>query len=220
MGGKSSAVADIAAQIGPDEGRAVAHTLARDGADAGDLFGLSDDEADARALDDELAIFAGHGIAPPRRRAGRPPGSPNRATLALKRLLIQRGYRDPAEFLAAVVSMPTAELVASLSERTPEGEVTGPAALDALKVQVQAARELMPYWHQKMPIAVQHSGEAHRPVIIINDGPHGGLAGMRGESAGAGAMSAHEVLEYQELSPDGGKASDAASDAGAAHDSA
>lgn len=212
MAGKSSALADIAAQIGPNEGRAEAHTPVPHGAGAqNDLLGFTDDEREAQAFDDEMAAFAGQEIAPPKRRAGRPPGTPNRATQALKRLLLARGYRDPAEFLAAIITKPTGELARDLCD----GE--NQSSLDALRLQIAAARELLPYFHQKMPVQVEHHGDGQRPVIIINDGPAGGLPGMRGEASGAGTMSIHEY--NQGVVAIEAQAAPVASDEGAGHDS-
>lgn len=200
MAGKSSAVADVAAQAGPDPGRSMAHT--RDDAGAGDLFA---------GLDAEVSAHDGATIAPPAKRGpGRPANSPNRSTLQLQRYLMASGARDPAEFLASIVSMDTRKLAETL--RPDHGKPgANPATFDqvssALDVQVRAARELMPYFHQKMPIAVQHSGNEGRPVIVIND--HSGGASRRVVDGVARAMSIHDVEESeadQGLSQgDGGK---------------
>ncbi len=51
----------------------------------------------------------------------------------------------------------------------------------------------MPYFHQKMPIAVQHSGDgASRPLIIIADGP-------RAVGGAGSAMSIYDVEENQAI---------------------
>jgi hypothetical protein len=188
VAGKSSAVADVAAQAGPDQGRSVAHTPAPAGDAAGDLLGF---EA-------ELDIFAGQTIAPPAKRGpGRPPGSVNRTTLQLQRLLMARGGRDPAEFLSSLMSMDARDLARQLSEPKKIGkaivEVTSVAA--ALDLQVKAAKELLPYFHQKMPLAIQHSGEGLRPVIVIHDGPQP----LPGRIVEGEAMSVHDE-QYQGLS--------------------
>ena len=173
--GKSSAVADIASQLG-NEGRAVTHTPDAPGDFERDLF----------ALDEELDQFAGQTIAPVKRGPGRPKGVVDRTTLQLSRFLRAKGYRDPAEFLASIVSMDTRELARELGEEGLAGVV---------ELQVKAAKELMPYFHQKMPLAVEHKGTAARPLFIINDGE-----GMGAMIAGAiDRMSAFDA-QYQEVS--------------------
>lgn len=187
MAGKSSAVADVAAQAGPDQGRSVAHTPAPGDSEAGDLFGF---EA-------ELDVFAGQTIAPPKRGPGRPAGSVNRTTLQLQRLLMARGGRDPAEFLSSLMSMDARDLARELSEPKKLGdaivEVTSVAA--ALDLQIKAAKELLPYFHQKMPLAIQHSGDGLRPVIVIHDGPQP----VPGRIVEGEAMSVHDE-QFQGLS--------------------
>lgn len=186
MAGKSSAVADVAAQAGPDQTRSVSHTPAAP-EPAGDLF----------ALDQELDQFAGHAVAPVAKRGpGRPAGSVNRTTLQLQRLLLQRGYRDPAEFLASIVSMDARELARELSKPAKIGEaiVEVTSVADALDLQVKAAKELMPYFHQRMPIAVEHHGDRARPLIIIRDGEG---PGARARVVEGEAMSIHDAQEVQ-----------------------
>lgn len=174
--GKSSAVADIAAQLG-NEGRSEPHTP---DAAAGDLL----------AFGQELDIFAADAIAPPKRGPGRPIGSKSRTTLQLSRFLQAKGYRDPAEFLAAIVSMDLPALATELN--LAEG-----GRFEALKLQIAAAKELMPYFHQRMPLAVERIGDNHRPLFIINDGP----AGLGARLADAvERMSAHEIVDFQEVS--------------------
>lgn len=187
MAGKSSAVADVAAQAGPDQGRSVAHTPAP--ADAGA-------QADLLGFEQELSLFEGDTIRPPKRRPGRPPGSVNRTTLQLQRLLMAKGYRDPAEFLASLYTMDTRELAELLGET---GEKGDPAKV--LAIQKQAAEALMPYFHQKMPIAIQHGGDGARPLIIIRDGEG---PGARARVVEGETMSIHdaEPVQDQALSGD------------------
>jgi len=179
--GKATALADLAADLGPEM------ALTGDVSKSGDLFA---------ALDQEVEQFDGSSVAPPRRGRGRPAGSPNRTTLKLQAFLQSRGYRDPAEFLASIISADPRDLAARLAGRKSGADVEFGEALEALKVQRAAAGELMPYFHQKMPIAVQHSGDgAARPLIIIGDGPRGG------DGRGGSAMSIYDVEENQTLGP-------------------
>lgn len=190
MAGKSSAVADVAAQAGPDQTRSVSHTPAPAAEPAGDLFGF----------EQELSLFEDQAIAPPVRRGpGRPPGSVNRTTLQLQRLLMAKGYRDPAEFLASIVTMDVRALAGELSEPRKADDDSGREVMTvnrgaALQLQLRAAEALMPYFHQKMPIAVDHGGQVARPLIIIRDlAAPGGVRVIEGE-----AMSIHDAQEVQQ----------------------
>ena len=196
VAGKSSAVADVAAQAGPDQGRSVAHTPAA--ADAGA-------QADLLGFEQELSLFEGDTIRPPKRGPGRPPNTPNRSTLQLQRLLLAKGYRDPAEFLAAIMSMDVRELARELSEPMKVGDITVLATSlgDALELQVKAAKELMPYFHQKMPIAIQHQGDGARPLIIIRDGEG---PGARARVVEGETMSVHDADMQQDQALSEGKA--------------
>lgn len=190
MAGKSSAVADVAAQAGPDQGRSVAHTLAP--ADGG--------QADLLGFDQELSLFEDQAIAPPARRGpGRPVGSVNRTTLQLQKLLMAKGYRDPAEFLASIVSMDVRVLAGELSEPRKADDDKGVEVMTvhrgaALQLQLRAAEALMPYFHQKMPIAVEHTGDGARPLIIIRDGESVRIT----PAIDGRAMSVHDVAEVQQ----------------------
>jgi hypothetical protein len=182
-----------------NEGRAVAHTPA----DAGEGDG-------AAWLDDELQLFAGHRDAPPVKRGpGRPPGSPNRTTLQLQGWLRARGYRDPAEKLAAIITMDVRELAGALRSDGDARSVTFDQAHEVAKLQIRAAEALMPYFHQKMPVAVEHRGDGQRPVIIIND--HGPTARSASHATG---LSVHDAEIVEQSAPvtaasDGDGASDA-----------
>jgi hypothetical protein len=187
--GKKAAVADLAADLGP----AMALTGAASENSGADLFA---------ALDVEVSQFDGSAVAPPKRRAGRPPGSVNRSTLKLQGYLQSRGYRDPAEFLASIVSADPRELAARLAGVKDVRLMTFDQALEVLKLQRNAADALMPYFHQKMPIAVHHQGDgAARPLIIIGDGPRGG--GARDGSA----MSIYDVEDFQRVGDGGAEGS-------------
>lgn len=191
--GKKSAIGDMAAKLA-SEGTSVALTAggaenpaAEDG--AADLFA---------AIDQEVAAFDRDTIAPPppARRAGRPKGSPNRSTLQLQRYLMSRGYRDPAEFLAATMSMDARALAAKLAGHEDATRVSFDQALDVLDLQRRAAGELLPYFHKRLPQAVELTGDGARPLIMIMDGPAGGATAADGPET----MSAFDVVEYQEVS--------------------
>jgi hypothetical protein len=191
--GKKSAIGEMADKLA-SEGTATALTAA--------VAGNSDADGSAdlfAAIDDEVAAFDRQTIAPPapaKRAAGRPKGSPNRSTLQLQRYLLSRGYRDPAEFLAATMSMDARVLAAKLAGHEDASRVSFGDALDVLDLQRRAAGELLPYFHKRLPQAVEHVGEGARPLIMIVDGPAGG-----GSAAGSSdAMSVFDLVEYQEVS--------------------
>lgn len=198
--GKGSALADVAADL-PNEGTGAALTGGRaenpgGEAAAGDLFG---------ALDLEAAAFDGATIGPPKRGRGRPAGSLNRSTREMKRWLDARGYRDPLEFLASIYTMDTRELAvvlrglpaATASDPVAIGAVTFDQAAEALRMQMRAASEAIPYLHQRTPMQVEHSGDAAaRPLIMIVDG----AAGVRAVDGGDGAMSAFDLADFSRIS--------------------
>ena len=117
----------------------------------------NDGAGDVGLFSAELDLFEGHRISPPRR--GRPPGSPNRTTVQLQKLLLAKGYRDPAEFLAAIQSMDVADLAEALACDK----------IAAATLQVRAAEKLMPYFHQMLPQAVEVKGDAPRKLIVMGD---------------------------------------------------
>ena len=83
------------------------------------------------------------------RGPGRPRGSRNRRTEAWQDYLLGQ-YTSPLESLARIVSRPLAELRAELHC----------SWLDAAKLQLQAAKELAPYIHQKLPQAIELDSDA------------------------------------------------------------
>lgn len=135
---------------------------ANQGLDGSHPAGAPGDGVDQAAADlfrTELDLFEGSTIAPPKRGRGRPPGSANRSTLKLQQHLMVQGYRDPAEFLASIMTMNTAELARELSCDK----------ADALPMQIRAAESLMPYFHQKLPTAIHIKPDDARPMIVMSD---------------------------------------------------
>lgn len=150
---KTSAVAAIAESLGSGEFRG-AHAAAAENSD--DLF---------QAFSEEVDALAGHTIAPPRRAAGRPPGAVNRRTEQLQRWLLAKGYRDPAEFLAALASADPRELAARLKGKATLDGVTFDQAIEALKIQKDAAKELMRYFHT--PLTPVEANDDHKRTLIV-----------------------------------------------------
>ena len=81
------------------------------------------------------------------RQGGRPAGTLARRTEEMRRLMLSR-YRSPLMVLAETYSRPLTEL-AELLACTP---------LEAFRLQLDAAKDLAPYLHSKMPQAVQVDG--------------------------------------------------------------
>lgn len=151
---------DDAARKGPVSGdEHGAHAADPHAGGAGGQMGQLADQAaaDVASFEDGLALFQGQAIAPPAKRgAGRPAGSPNRATSKVREYLLARGYRDPMELLAAVVAMDLAEL-----------KGIGIDVKDALALQISAADKLMPYFHQAQPKSLEVKVEGARPLMIF-----------------------------------------------------
>jgi hypothetical protein len=92
-----------------------------------------------------------------RRGGGRPPGAKNKRTEEWATYILSR-YRSPLIALAEIYSRPVHELARDLDCE----------ALDALKVQRDAAAALAPYIHQRMPQAV-HIDERRVGVLVLGD---------------------------------------------------
>jgi hypothetical protein len=127
--------------------------------------------ADHLAFEDGLDGFSGQAIAPPAKRgAGRPAGSPNRATSKVREYLLARGYRDPLEQAAALVTADPRELAAKLANKAPQ-LVTFGEALAVLAEQGKARGQLLPYFHQEMPKPKEPEREVERHFVVIVDSP-------------------------------------------------
>ena len=95
----------------------------------------------------------------PSRGRGRPAGSRNRRTAEWAGYLLQR-YASPLEVLAQMATAPVAELATKL----------GCSPLEAMMEKRHAATALLPYLHQRMPLAVDLTN--HRVVTLtIVDAP-------------------------------------------------
>lgn len=124
---------------------------------------------DLLAFDEDLALFSGQSIAPPARRGpGRPAGSTNRTTSKVREYLLGRGYRDPLEQAAALVSADPRELAAALGGKKVK-EVTFGEALAVLAEQGKARGQLLPYFHQEMAKPKEPEREVERHFVVIVD---------------------------------------------------
>ncbi len=138
-----------------------------------------DDEADQAPLADLLGLDRAPAIErSAERRAGRPAGALNKRTLSWRAHLLAR-YTSPLETLARWQAMPTRELAMLL----------GCELIEAARLQIDAAKGLAPYLHERMPLAVNVSD---RKVVVLNIGE----AALVSEAIGAAGVEA-EVVEYQ-----------------------
>jgi hypothetical protein len=92
------------------------------------------------------------------RGVGRPPGSKNRRTQEMADYILSR-YTSPLIALAETYARPVQDLAKEL----------GCDKLEAFKLQLVAAKELAPYLHQKLPIAID-TGEKGLIHLTINAG--------------------------------------------------
>ncbi|MDI1227368.1 MAG: hypothetical protein PSY14_06775 [bacterium] len=118
---------------------------------------------------------------PVARGRGRPPGAKNKNTEQWRDYLLSR-YSSPLEGLAFTASMDVAELSKSLSC----------TKLEAFKLQLMAMRELAPYVHQKMPIALE-AGAGGLISLVIN---------ANAAAAAAGPANAPVVIEMLNTKPE------------------
>ena len=149
------------------------------GAPAGNAQAVADQAAaDQLAFEDGLDGFSGQAIAPPAKRgAGRPAGSPNRATSKVREYLLARGYRDPMEMQAAIVAADPKELAKALAGPEEKDKVTFAMVLEVAKLQQRAAADLMPYFHQAQPKALEVKVDGARPLFVF-----GSMAMPKGEA--------------------------------------
>ncbi|WP_022729764.1 hypothetical protein [Fodinicurvata sediminis] len=124
------------------------------------------------------------GAAPDVRRGpGRPPGAKNRRTEAWTEYLLSQ-YRSPLVVLAETYSRPVADLAREL----------GCKKEDAFRHQIQAAKELAPYVHQKLPVAVQVEGKVVQLSIVADAS---GEVTDSGDPDGADLVHA-QIIESEE----------------------
>lgn len=137
-----------------------------------DLFGDGPD-GDGERAPSPFSGEAGGATERARAKIGRPAGARNRKSEAFERWFHARGYVDPLQRLAELVSEDPRVLQAWLDEHAgldAEGNRRrGPPILEVIRMQIAAAGELAPYLHGKMPVKVEVEGTV-LPVLAILTG--------------------------------------------------
>jgi len=141
------------------------------------------------------SVQESHGV---RTGPGRPPGAKNKNTEAWRKFLLSK-HRSPLEVLAQTYGMSVEMLAKRLGATDEEvNKLTLSQRLEIFRVMIQAAKELAPYLHQKMPQAIE-AGEGGLIQLVINQGAGGQ---HMGDQAGPIAFQVlnHEDEENQLVS--------------------
>jgi hypothetical protein len=140
-------------------------------ADEPELFGAG--EGADGPFQDTPSPFSGPSTDALRAKLGRPRGARNRKTEAFEKWFFAKGYVDPAQRLAELLSEDPRVLVEWLDEHAgfdAEGNRRrGPSILEVVRMQIAAAGELMPYLHGKKPTDINITDE-RLPTLIIMAG--------------------------------------------------
>lgn len=131
-------------------------------------------------------------------KGGRPQGARNRSTKEWMEFLLSR-YRSPLVGLAEIYSRPVSELAQAFDCDL----------LEAGKLQVAAMQALLPYVHQKQPVAIEAAGKT-RGVLVIELGEPDGGAGELSIPL-APTEQNQRVIEHDPSKSDVGKSDDKAS---------
>jgi hypothetical protein len=126
-----------------------------------DLAG--DPPPEQMTLADVDGLLAGLAAPVKRRGRGRPPGARNRRTTDMLEYLERSGYAPPMLRLARIAAADTKTLATSLRCRIAEAFDRQQAALIAL----------LPYWHQKLPIAAEIEAKGAL-AVYVGQPPAGG----------------------------------------------
>lgn len=130
-----------------------------------------------------LELQAAENNSPVPRGRGRPPGAKNKNTEAWRDFILAQ-YRSPLEALAQTYSMSLAQLIEKIGSIVGWAEGHKPTfdqVMEMLKLQLQAAKELAPYVHQKQPLALE-AGEHGLIQLVMNTNAMVRAAGPQGAS--------------------------------------
>lgn len=132
------------------------------------------------------------------RGAGRPLGSKNKSTAAWREYLGVR-YTSPLIAMAETYSRSVHDLARELGFTNDKGRTAKPEELlELFKLQLQCAKELAPYMHQKQPMAIEAQGDGLMKLVINT----GGATAEQVEQAGTMRVNFVDVetMENQEVS--------------------
>ncbi len=93
------------------------------------------------------------------RKVGRPPGARNRKSVDFEKWYHAAGFKDPAVFLAELVSADPMALARAASVEI----------ADAIAIQQRAATDLLPYLHGKKPTEVVVTDERLPTLIVVTN---------------------------------------------------
>jgi hypothetical protein len=147
-----------------------------------DLFGPAE-PSEGDEVGTPSGFFDAVAAAGEKRGAGRPIGARNKKSEAFERWFYAKGYRDPAQVLAEIITMdPRALQQIALEDKIARGErqqlgtkddpievVSVPSLLEIIQLQRQAAGDLMPYLHGKKPTEVVITDE-RLPILVVASG--------------------------------------------------
>lgn len=110
--------------------------------------------------EDELLLAASAPFRGMPTSAGRPKGSPNKRTLAMRELYLKMGLPHPILWQGQMLRMKVDELAIAL----------GCKLVEAAELQRKIASDLAPYLESKMPAKVDLGDGELLPVIVIDEG--------------------------------------------------
>lgn len=115
-----------------------------------------------------------------KRRAGRPPGAPNKRTEDFRRWVLASG-RHPTAFMVEVYSTPTEVLM----------ELSGKTYLECLDRQIRCAENIQPYMESKKPVDINVDATGDFNLIV---------PGMNISAIDADKIIAGEMIELGDWS--------------------
>lgn len=150
-----ASAADLAAGLGADDGDQV------------DLFDAPEPlfAGPVRHVGETLKANVGR---------GRPKGSANKRTTAMRDYLLKKGLRHPMENLAMMANADPHQLAKELSEERLDKDrgyrpvLAGCTPLEAAQLIIKANVELMPYFESKRPVEVELN-ERRLGVLLIGE---------------------------------------------------
>lgn len=147
-----------------------------------------------------------------RAKIGRPAGARNRKSVDFERWYFAKGYTDPLQRLAELVTEDPRVLVAWFEEHAGvdgAGKARpAPPILDVVRMQIAAAAELAPYLHGKKPVSLELPDGALPALFILAGEDQLGQAQQlldakrRALAIGAGPVVEGEANEIKDLEPE------------------